>query len=159
MDPLKALRLYCQKNFPEPSKGRKLLTSLCAMYLILLDLFSNINPGDKLYVTVFRLLFFSSMEKFGLNSVAQTYHFHAGRSLGAEMTKEKVVRTVDDIFRAFFKYKLGLVDIVKENTNTTVINIYEYISCSGLLNIGKPVCFFEARVLSSILEHFMGKIL
>ena len=97
------------------------------------------------------------MEKFGLNSVAQTYHFHAGRSLGAEMTKEKVVRTVDDIFRAFFKYKLGLVDIVKENTNTTVINIYEYISCSGLLNIGKPVCFFEAGVLSSILEHLIGR--
>jgi len=97
------------------------------------------------------------MEKFGLNSVAQTYHFHAGRSLGAEMTKEKVVRTVDDIFRAFFKYKLGLVDIVKENTNTTVINIYECISCSGLLNISKPVCFFKAGVLSSILEHLIGR--
>jgi len=36
-----------------------------------------------------------------------------------------------------------------------VLDVYGCVSCSGLPDIGKPVCYFESGVASAILEKIM----
>jgi len=38
-----------------------------------------------------------------------------------------------------------------------VLDVYECISCSGLPVVGEPVCYFEAGIISSLMEKLYGK--
>ena len=95
---------------------------------------------------------FSSVKGFGADDLTLTYHFHAGKHLGYEFVRKGIIKTIDDLFPVLVKYRIGLIDIVRESSNTMVLDVYECMSCSGLPNIGRPVCYFESGIVSAILE-------
>jgi len=89
--------------------------------------FKSICRFDDVYVTLLRLVMFSSVRGFGADDLTLTYHFHAGKHLGYELIKKGIVKTLDDLFPVLAKYRIGLVDVVKESANTMVLDVYECV--------------------------------
>jgi len=157
LNPVEILNLYRQNVLPGVIKRRYVeKLDLSDVLKPIRPYFKAVDSEDDKYVALARLMTFSSCKGFGVDDVVAAYLFHAGRNLGKEMYWKGLVKTIDDLFRAFLKYKVGLVDIVKESEDVVVIDVYECILCSGLPVINKPVCYFEAGVLSAIFEKLVG---
>ena len=137
---------------PRTNKGIKLSSIL---YSIKRDWFKKIDSNDTDYVYAFRLLRFS-MDWFG-RAVPYITSREAGYHLGLRLVDNSIVRNVDDMMKIFIESRIGLLDIIKESVNNMKIHIYECITCSGIPNIGKCVCDFEAGVLSGMLEKLVAR--
>jgi len=157
LDPIEVLNFYREGILPGVVKRRVVeKLSLSDVLEIVRPYFKALDPEDDKYVSLTRLMTFSTAKRFGIDDMSAAYLFHAGRNLGREMFHKGLVRSVDDLFKAFLEYKVGLVDVVKESEDVIVIDVYECISCSGLPIINKPVCFFKAGVLSALFEKLVG---
>jgi predicted hydrocarbon binding protein len=114
---------------------------------------------DKHYVTTFRL---GNLKKpvFMANSEKGT-DIIAGIDLGANLVKEGLIKNIDDIGHFLAKYKIGILDIFKEEEIEGLkkldLRVYECIECFELPNIGKPVCFFEMGMIIGILTEITNK--
>jgi len=64
--------------------------------------------------------------------------------------------SVDDIAKVLLDQRIGIVDVVKESSNRMRVHVYEYMTCSGIPNIGRTVCHFEGGVIAGILTRLMG---
>jgi len=156
IDPHKALDLYVKGVLPGRVKRRKVTRlSISDLLSPIRPYFSSLCRDDDKYVGIFRLALFSSIKGLDLDAVALAYHFHTGRSLGYELVNKGVIKSLDDLLTVFIEYRAGLPCIVKESHDNMIIDVYECISCSGLPIIGKPVCYFEAGLLSAILEKLI----
>ncbi|EHP89138.1 DUF2507 domain-containing protein [Methanotorris formicicus] len=105
--------------------------------------------GRCVDVVLFRVLKFSMLNYLGFSKNSKIYS--AGKSFG----KYLKIRSIEEMIEFFKAYNIGILEIVDENP--LKIRIYECIDCSGLPNIGKPVCFFEAGLIAGMLENILGK--
>ncbi|RLF23494.1 MAG: hypothetical protein DRN15_06015 [Thermoprotei archaeon] len=76
---------------------------------------------------------------------------------GEKLCDEGLVKDLGDIAEVFIKQRWGLLDIVESSHDRMMFDLYECISCSGLLILDVPVCDFERGVLSSLLEFLKDR--
>ena len=106
--------------------------------------------GREIDITVFRLLRYMDLERY-LGNAANGVYYECGRELGKSLEPNNI----EDIIDFCEKYKIGYVEIVSENP--LKIRVYECITCSGLPNVGKPLCHFEGGFIAGCLEKIFNK--
>ena len=114
---------------------------------------------DSAYVSTFRIGHFNQPEQ--LASTCQGTSFVGGMEFGSNLVRQKIINSIEELGTFLADYKIGIVDVFGENEEdgikTIDIRVYECIECSDLLNIGKPMCFFEAGVITGIFKEFTKK--
>jgi len=101
-------------------------------------------------IAIFRFLRFINLRKYiGVGNETLMYYF------GRELCKNLKFNDFDELSDFYEKYKLGEIEIISENP--IKIRIYDCVSCSGLPNVGKPLCHFEAGFLAGYVENIFNK--
>ena len=120
------------------------------------------DAGEKLdstYVSTFRLGHFNLPEE--LASTGQGTTFVGGMEFGSNLVQQNIVKSIDDLKSLLADYKMGIVDVFDEkhedDGETIDIRVYECIECADLPNIGKPVCYFEAGIITGVLKELTKK--
>ncbi|EKF85706.1 V4R domain-containing protein [Methanobacterium formicicum] len=136
-----------------------------------LDLNDIINPErsflgkdvtgdlDSVYVTTFRI---GNLKKpMSLAKSGYGTDIIAGIEMGVNLVKTGIIKNFDDISEFLAKYKVGILDIFKEeeikNGKRLDIRVYECIECAGLPNIGEPICYYETGMIIGILGELTHK--
>lgn len=114
---------------------------------------------DSAYVTIFRV---GNLKKPGiLSKTGYGTDIIGGIEFGSNLVKDGIIKTVDDISTFLIKYKIGILDILKEeeteNGKKLDLRVYECIDCAGLPNIGEPVCYFETGLIIGVLSELTQK--
>jgi len=114
---------------------------------------------DSAYVSTFRIGHFNVPKQ--LASTGQGTTFVGGMEFGSNMVKQKMINNIDELISFLADYKMGIVDVFdekeKDGKKIMDIRVYECIECADLPNIGKPLCFFEAGVLTGIFKELTKK--
>ncbi|BDZ70998.1 V4R domain-containing protein [Methanobacterium petrolearium] len=114
---------------------------------------------DTLYVTTFRIG--SSKNPVSLTKAGYGTDMVGGIELGTNLVKSGLIKSVEDIVPFLAKYKIGILDIFKEEKiedgKRLDLRVYECIECCGLPNIGKPTCYFETGMIIGLLGEFTDK--
>ena len=114
---------------------------------------------DSAYVSTFRIGHFNVPKQ--LASTGQGTTFVGGMEFGSNMVKQKMINNIDELISFLANYKMGIVDVFdekeKDGKKIMDIRVYECIECADLPNIGKPLCFFEAGVLTGIFKELTKK--
>jgi len=118
---------------------------------------SRFNAEDSKYVVNFRLVRYSELEKIVGLSAANTLWYNAGKSLGELAVSKGLIKNVDDLIKFVVEQRIGLVDVLSESSNKARIHVYECISCAGIPNIGRPVCYFEGGLIAGVLGKLMNR--
>ncbi|CAB3289418.1 4-vinyl reductase 4VR [Methanocaldococcus lauensis] len=112
---------------------------------------SNRNSlGREINITVFRIMRFMDLERY-LGRGAHGVIYECGRELGESLNPS----TIDDVVNFCEKHKIGKVEII--NKSPLQIRVYECISCSGLPEVGEPLCWFEGGFIAGCLEKILNK--
>lgn len=114
---------------------------------------------DSLYVTTFRV---GNLKKpLSIAKAGYGTDIVAGMELGSNLVKNGLITSVDGIADFLVKYKIGILDIFNEedieNGKKLDLRVYECIECSGLPNVGEPVCYFETGMIIGILTELTDK--
>jgi predicted hydrocarbon binding protein len=124
--------------------------------------FLSKDVGEKLdsaYASTFRIGHFNMPEQ--LASTGQGTTFVGGMEFGANLVKQGIINSLDELVPFLADYKIGIVDIFGEkeekSEKTMDIRVYECIECADLPNVGKPICFFEAGVITGIFRELTKK--
>jgi predicted hydrocarbon binding protein len=116
-------------------------------------IFSNVERrefGRDVDVSIFRILRFMNLRKYmDIDNETLMYYF------GKELAKNLKFSNFGELCKFYEKYKLGRIEMVSENP--IKIRIYDCISCSGLPDVGKPLCHFEAGFLAGYIEGIYNK--
>ena len=114
---------------------------------------------DSAYVSTFRIGHFNVPKQ--LASTGQGTTFVGGMEFGSNMVKQKIINNIDELISFLADYKMGIVDVFdekeKDGKKIMDIRVYQCIECADLPNIGKPLCFFEAGVLTGIFKELTKK--
>jgi predicted hydrocarbon binding protein len=114
---------------------------------------------DSAYVSTFRIGHFNLPEQ--LASTGQGTTLIGGMEFGSNLVQQKIINSLDELVAFFTEYKLGIVDVFDEHTKNDKkvldLRVYECIECAELPNIGKPICFFEAGVITGVLSELTKK--
>ena len=117
------------------------------------------EQSDSAYASTFRLGHFNMPEQ--LASTGQGTSFVGGMEFGTKLVKQKIIKSLDDLITFLADYKIGIVDIFGEKEEkeekTMDIRVYECIECADLPNVGKPICFFEAGVITGVFTELTKK--
>ncbi|RUM61554.1 MAG: 4-vinyl reductase [Persephonella sp.] len=86
---------------------------------------------------------------------------NAGKELGKNVGKklydkdlEKYIKNVKEFVE---KEKIGILKVVEASNKKLVFQLDECITCAGMDNIGKRICFFEVGFVAGVVEVFLGK--
>jgi predicted hydrocarbon binding protein len=114
---------------------------------------------DSVYVSTFRIGHFNLPEQ--LASTGQGTTFIGGMEFGSNLVKQEIIKSLDELVTFLAEYKVGIVDVVDEQTINGIkrldLRVYECIECAELPNIGKPICFFEAGIITGVLGTITKK--
>lgn len=133
----------------------------------LIEKISRVNRpklGGDVPVVIFRA--FRLFTEFHLEDVVGekgsiTLLQRAGRELGKVIGKNLNHKELDTYIEkiADFVYdqKIGILIPVHVEEHSMVFRLDECITCSGMENIGKRICYFEAGFLGGVIENFFGK--
>ncbi len=114
--------------------------------------------GDYVSLHLFRLERLALILLSGADSIM----YRIGQEIAKEVTEEMVDGDgIKDIFdglaEIFEKLKIGILEYMGHKDGTVVIRIYECITCSGMPNIGKTVCYFEGGLMAGAYETVTAK--
>lgn len=114
--------------------------------------------GDQIPLHVFRL----TRAALVMMSGADDIMYKMGREISMEILSENIdaedIRGIYDGVADFFeKLKIGILELVSSSEDRAIIRIYECITCSGMPNIGRPICYFEGGLMSGAFEAKMNK--
>ena len=114
---------------------------------------------DSMYVSTFRIGHFNLPEELASTGPGTT--FVGGMEFGSNLVKQKIVKSFDDLRLLLADYKMGIVDVFNEKQEddgkTMDIRVYECIECVDLPNIGKPLCYFEAGIITGVFKELTKK--
>ena len=79
--------------------------------------------------------------------------YYSGKTLGKLMVDKGLIKSLDDLVTFGIDFKIGLIDLYKESDNKSRVHVYECITCSGIPNIGKTVCYYEGGVIAGVIER------
>ena len=115
------------------------------------DMYNVNRPtlGRQADVVMIRVLKYSLIDYLGFNSVSKIYF--AGKYVGENCN----VKSIEEMEELFIELGIGILDVVDENP--LKIRVAECIDCSGLPDVGQPVCFFEAGIIAGCLKNILNK--
>ncbi|WP_456327051.1 V4R domain-containing protein [Archaeoglobus sp.] len=121
-----------------------------------LDIDGVFNPkrpklGNFVAVPVFRVLRHIALEDI-IGQGGSGIVYRAGKQIGLSLDFENV----DDFLDWVEKAGIGIPELEK-SSNPIVARIYECVTCSGIPNIGRPVCHFEGGLIAGFLERLLNK--
>lgn len=108
--------------------------------------------GDEvsLYLfRIFRLLAIRNALKGGMAGIIYRRAKIIGNKLGLK-TEKAMVEKVRDL-------KIGILKIVSSRGKKKVLHLTESATASGIPNIGRPICFFEAGLFAGMLESITNR--
>ncbi|HIP16052.1 MAG TPA: hypothetical protein EYG77_02475 [Methanothermococcus okinawensis] len=105
--------------------------------------------GRYIDIVLYRAVLLSLVKYLGFNALSKLYH------AGVDFGKRLGVKSIDEMIECFESLRIGIPELVSEDP--IKIRVYECAFCSGLPNIGKPVCHFERGVLTGCLEDILNK--
>lgn len=86
---------------------------------------------------------------------------NSGKALGLELGKmlyeEDINKYLQKVSQFIQEEKIGILNIVELSDEKLVVQLDECITCAGMDNIGKRICFFEVGIVSGLVEGFLGK--
>ena len=77
----------------------------------------------------------------------------SGRSVAQKMR----IRNVQELIRVLENLSVGKLTSLEQSDDQVVFAATECATCSGLPNIGEPLCYFEAGFIAGGLEEVLGK--
>ncbi|MFN3813850.1 MAG: V4R domain-containing protein [Aquificaceae bacterium] len=80
-----------------------------------------------------------------------------GKEVGERLKDEDLERYLIKVADFVRDAKVGLLIPVEKNKEKLVVALDECITCSGMPNIGKKICHFEAGFVAGIVEIHLGK--
>ncbi|WP_457621196.1 V4R domain-containing protein [Persephonella sp.] len=120
--------------------------------------------GTDIPIVIFRALrHFTSIYAEDLlgEKGANILFINAGRTLGKELGRqlydENIEKYLSNISEFVKKEKIGIINVAEFSEEKLVIQLDECITCAGMDNIGKRICFFEVGLVLGIVEFYLGK--
>jgi predicted hydrocarbon binding protein len=109
--------------------------------------------GDEIPLQVFKLARLGSVLMAGADDVM----FTVGREISKEVLSElvdgeNVIQICDDLAEILEKLKVGILELISHNSDRVVVHLYECMTCSGMPNIGRPICHFEGGLIGGTFE-------
>lgn len=111
------------------------------------------NLGDKIsliYYRVVRLMVIRELLGFTLSA---KIFYQAGKRIGKRMG----FKAVEDMVNAFSEMIIGETRLIEVTRNKIVAVEDECGTCSGLPQVGEPLCFFEGGFIAGGLESILDK--
>lgn len=124
--------------------------------------------GERVPVQMFRALRLVGVME-GLDAAmgdASAVVYTSGKGLGEAIGEQILAKSGKDLHRfvegtinTIRELGVGILSVTKADLDGKfiVLQVNECITCSGMPDIGKPVCHFEAGVVSGILGTFLEK--
>ncbi len=114
--------------------------------------------GDYVSLHLFRLERIALILLCGADSIMYRVGREIARDVSPEMVEGDSINEIfDGLSKIFEKLKIGILELQGSQENTVKIRIYECITCSGMPNIGKTVCYFEGGLMAGTYETITGK--
>ena len=117
------------------------------------DVLNHRRPelGNSVSIQVFRVLRHVALDDM-IGPGGSGIVYQAGKNIGRALELE----SIDDFLDWVEKSGIGIPEV--ENTGNCIIaRVYECVTCSGLPNIGRPVCHFEGGLIAGFLERLFNK--
>jgi len=105
--------------------------------------------GNLVDTSLFRIVRFLPHKYMGHGADAVAYM--AGKDLGKYLN----LSSVEDVLDFCKNNGIGIGEVVSESP--LQIRVDECITCSGLPEVGYPLCYFEGGFLSGCLENILNK--
>jgi len=90
--------------------------------------------------------------------------YTVGKNIGKQLVQKKIIvgKNKKELLASFVKavinFKIGIPSIIKQNKNLPlIIRIDECINCSGMKNINRVICFYEAGIIAGVLSNIFNK--
>ncbi len=122
--------------------------------------------GDSVPISVFRI-FRQFSAQYGENILGEngvrTVFTYAGRELGLEVGQKLYSEDLSEYLMNVKKYvydsSIGILTLAEElsTDDKMVLQLGECVTCAGMPNIGKKICFFEVGLVAGIVETFTKK--
>ena len=80
-----------------------------------------------------------------------------GRDVGKKLYNEDLERYIKEVERFVEDEKIGILKVVDASKDKLVFQLDECITCAGMDNIGKRICFFEVGFVAGVVEAYLGK--
>jgi uncharacterized protein len=123
------------------------------------QILSGKDDLDLKYVSAFRMGHFNTPEE--LSSAGNGTQYVGGMEFGSNLVKQNFIKSTADVASFLAEYKFGIFDVYNEREENGKklmdIRIYECIECAQLPNMGKPICFFEAGLITGIFKELTKK--
>ena len=122
--------------------------------LTLKEINKPIRPkiGGDISVVPWRIIRLIAINKYMGRAADETAYI-----FGKEIGKALPVKTPKEFLKIVKDLKIGNPKIVDQSDKQIVIDVFECATCSGIPNIGKAVCQFEAGVIGGALEKILRK--
>ncbi|MBO8182119.1 MAG: hypothetical protein H0Z28_04905 [Archaeoglobus sp.] len=83
--------------------------------------------------------------------------YRIGQEIAREVSPEIIKNDnpeeiFDGLSKIFERLRIGLLELEAFKEDVVKISIYECVSCSGMSNIGKTVCYFEGGLMAGAYE-------
>ncbi len=93
----------------------------------------------------------------GASALIQNAGREFGKEVGERLKHEDLDRYIMNVADFVKDMKVGLLIPVEMNKEKLVVALDECITCSGMSNIGKKICHFEAGFVAGIVESYLNK--
>ena len=120
--------------------------------------------GTDIPILIFRVLrhytHFYASDLLG-EKASNILFVNAGKALGEELGNILYDQDLNNYLKKISKFieeeKIGILKIVELTENKLVVQLDECITCAGMDNIGKRICFFEVGIVAGLVERYLGK--
>ena len=135
------------------TKGKKKMESPVIAKSDVAKVLKGVKSGGagvpKSLLSVFRLLVVKNLIRGRLFSTA----YNSGKEIGISMS----LKSKNDFEKAAKRFGLGELSITKFEPNNIKVRLRHSITSQGIKHSHRPICFFEAGVLSGFLENIFCK--
>ena len=119
--------------------------------------------GKDIPILIFRVLRHYSqiyMEDLMGEKASNIVFLNAGKELGKKLGEKlhdnDLKKYLENISNFCKEQKIGILKIIELTDNKLVVQLDECITCAGMDNIGKRICYFETGLVAGLVEHFLG---
>ncbi|RLI70750.1 hypothetical protein DRO97_10530 [Archaeoglobales archaeon] len=109
--------------------------------------------GDFISLHLFRLERMALVLMSGADSIMYKIGQEIAKEVSPEVIKnDKIEEIFDGLANIFEKLRIGILELREYKNERVNIRIYECVTCSGMPNIGKTVCYFEGGLMAGTYE-------
>ncbi len=103
----------------------------------------RVDLGVDIPVILFRLIRLTGLGKLlGESSGAALYS--VGKTIGESLE----LKSPEELLELVKNLKIGMPKVVELSERKIVVQVFECVTCSGLLNMGQKICHFEAGFIA-----------